>query len=58
MFRFETQHGTLCAIGYVTADCMSRTPSVSNVFSLLFYFLWVRLISGLFPGLLVGYPEF
>ncbi|PON59552.1 Proteasome component Ecm [Trema orientale] len=26
--RFETQHGALCAIGYVTADCMSRTPSI------------------------------
>lgn len=27
--RFETQHGALCAIGYVTADCLSRTPTVS-----------------------------
>ncbi|PON75690.1 Proteasome component Ecm [Parasponia andersonii] len=26
--RFEAQHGALCAIGYVTADCMSRTPSI------------------------------
>ncbi|KAF3455353.1 hypothetical protein FNV43_RR05803 [Rhamnella rubrinervis] len=26
--RFETQHGALCAIGYITADCMSRTPSI------------------------------
>ncbi|KAF4378493.1 hypothetical protein G4B88_027553 [Cannabis sativa] len=26
--RFETQHGALCAIGYVTADCISRVPSI------------------------------
>ncbi|XP_057441454.1 uncharacterized protein LOC130733331 isoform X2 [Lotus japonicus] len=26
--RFETQHGTLCAIGYVTADYLSRIPSM------------------------------
>uniref|UniRef100_A0A7N2KMJ3 ARM repeat superfamily protein n=1 Tax=Quercus lobata TaxID=97700 RepID=A0A7N2KMJ3_QUELO len=26
--RFETQHGALCAIGYITADCMSRTPTI------------------------------
>ncbi|XP_062082273.1 uncharacterized protein LOC133788708 [Humulus lupulus] len=26
--RFETQHGALCAIGYITADCMSRVPSI------------------------------
>ncbi|RVW92914.1 Retrovirus-related Pol polyprotein from transposon RE1 [Vitis vinifera] len=25
--RFEAQHGALCAIGYVTADCTSRTPA-------------------------------
>ncbi|KAL4027472.1 hypothetical protein IC575_010638 [Cucumis melo] len=24
--RFETQHGLLCAIGFVTADCVSKTP--------------------------------
>ncbi|KAK7243847.1 hypothetical protein RIF29_38659 [Crotalaria pallida] len=29
--RFETLHGALCAIGYVTADIMSRPPSVSLV---------------------------
>ncbi|CAL5425499.1 unnamed protein product [Camellia sinensis] len=28
--RFETQHGVLCALGYVTADCMTRTPTVSE----------------------------
>ncbi|XP_024030403.1 proteasome-associated protein ECM29 homolog [Morus notabilis] len=26
--RFENQHGALCAIGYITAECMSRTPSI------------------------------
>ncbi|KAL5580309.1 hypothetical protein UlMin_012751 [Ulmus minor] len=26
--RFETQHGALCAIGYVTADCMSKMSSI------------------------------
>lgn len=26
--RFEAQHGALCAIGYVTADCTSRTPAI------------------------------
>ncbi|KDP43192.1 hypothetical protein JCGZ_22744 [Jatropha curcas] len=26
--RFEAQHGALCAVGYVTADCMSRTPTI------------------------------
>ncbi|KAJ7960514.1 Proteasome-associated ECM29-like protein [Quillaja saponaria] len=26
--RFETQHGALCAIGYVVADSLSRTPSI------------------------------
>ncbi|KAF7815581.1 proteasome-associated protein ECM29-like protein [Senna tora] len=29
--RFETQHGALCAIGYVTADCLSRTPSIPEM---------------------------
>ncbi|XP_052205851.1 uncharacterized protein LOC127810408 isoform X2 [Diospyros lotus] len=28
--RFETQHGVLCALGYVAADCMTRTPTVSE----------------------------
>ncbi|KAH7560788.1 hypothetical protein JRO89_XS10G0102900 [Xanthoceras sorbifolium] len=26
--RFEAHHGALCAIGFVTADCMSRTPVI------------------------------
>lgn len=26
--RFEVQHGALCALGYVTADCMSRKPAI------------------------------
>ncbi|XP_065879858.1 uncharacterized protein [Euphorbia lathyris] len=26
--RFETRHGMLCAIGYITADCISRTPAI------------------------------
>ncbi|XVE59843.1 hypothetical protein DITRI_Ditri05aG0079400 [Diplodiscus trichospermus] len=26
--RFEVQHGALCATGYVTADCVSRSPSI------------------------------
>lgn len=28
--RFEMQHGALCAIGYVTADCISRTHAISE----------------------------
>ncbi|WCJ20554.1 Proteasome adapter and scaffold protein ECM29 [Euphorbia peplus] len=28
--RFEAYHGILCAIGYITADCISRTPAVSE----------------------------
>ncbi|XAR59596.1 hypothetical protein NMG60_11015485 [Bertholletia excelsa] len=28
--RFEMQHGLLCAMGYVTADCITRTPSISE----------------------------
>ncbi|CAN6695106.1 unnamed protein product [Malus baccata var. baccata] len=28
--RFEEQHGALCAVGYVTADCMSRTPAIPD----------------------------
>ena len=39
LFRFETQHGALCAIGYITADCMSRTPTVSWMFVLLCYYV-------------------
>ncbi|GAB2277082.1 hypothetical protein Dimus_011791 [Dionaea muscipula] len=26
--RFEMQHGALCAIGYVMAECLSRTPKI------------------------------
>lgn len=29
--RFETQHGALCAIGYVAANYLSRTP-VSTIY--------------------------
>ncbi|KAI4308224.1 hypothetical protein L6164_031321 [Bauhinia variegata] len=29
--RFETQHGALSALGYVTADCLSRTPSIPEI---------------------------
>ncbi|PPD66432.1 hypothetical protein GOBAR_DD36687 [Gossypium barbadense] len=28
--RFEVQHGALCATGFVTADCVSRTPSIQE----------------------------
>lgn len=28
--RFEVQHGALCALGYVTANCMSTKPAVSS----------------------------
>ncbi|KAL3828680.1 hypothetical protein ACJIZ3_017482 [Penstemon smallii] len=28
--RFETQHGLLCALGYVTANCMLRDPPISE----------------------------
>lgn len=28
--RFEVQHGVLCALGYVTANCMSRSPTISE----------------------------
>ncbi|XP_059624994.1 uncharacterized protein LOC132268214 [Cornus florida] len=28
--RFEAHHGLLSALGYVTADCMSRTPTISE----------------------------
>ena len=28
--RFEIQHGMICALGYVTADCVLRTPNVSH----------------------------
>ncbi|XP_062171204.1 uncharacterized protein LOC133876988 [Alnus glutinosa] len=38
--RFERQHGALCAIGYLTAACISRTPAIpetllQNVFKCL-----------------------
>nr|GMD14620.1 proteasome-associated protein ECM29 homolog isoform X1 [Ipomoea batatas] len=26
--RFEMEHGLLCALGYITANCMSRTPCI------------------------------
>ncbi|XP_048499629.1 uncharacterized protein LOC104890118 isoform X2 [Beta vulgaris subsp. vulgaris] len=29
--RFEMQHGALCAIGFVTADCLSRAAEVPEV---------------------------
>ncbi|CAA3007764.1 proteasome-associated ECM29 homolog isoform X1 [Olea europaea subsp. europaea] len=28
--RFEMQHGLLCALGYVTANCVSKTPTISE----------------------------
>ncbi|TYI10267.1 hypothetical protein ES332_A09G131000v1 [Gossypium tomentosum] len=28
--RFVVQHGALCATGFVTADCVSRTPSIQE----------------------------
>ncbi|XP_051141908.1 uncharacterized protein LOC127258894 isoform X2 [Andrographis paniculata] len=28
--RFEMQHGLLCALGYVTANCVLTTPSISE----------------------------
>ncbi|KAH6836999.1 ARM repeat superfamily protein [Perilla frutescens var. hirtella] len=28
--RFEAQHGLLCALGYATANCMLRAPSISD----------------------------
>nr|KJB35644.1 hypothetical protein B456_006G122400 [Gossypium raimondii] len=28
--RFEVQHGALCATGFVTADCVSRSPSIQE----------------------------
>ncbi|KAL6524314.1 hypothetical protein OROGR_016748 [Orobanche gracilis] len=28
--RFEAQHGLLCALGYVTANCMLRIPPISE----------------------------
>ncbi|KAJ6794863.1 proteasome-associated protein ECM29-like protein isoform X3 [Iris pallida] len=31
VLRFESYHGALCAIGYVTADCMKDTPAISDV---------------------------
>ncbi|KAL1347958.1 uncharacterized protein [Arachis hypogaea] len=29
--RFETQHGALCAIGYISADILCRTPSMPEL---------------------------
>ncbi|XP_056161044.1 uncharacterized protein LOC115693959 [Syzygium oleosum] len=29
--RFDHHHGAVCAIGYVTADCICRTPPMSEV---------------------------
>ncbi|KAG6414017.1 hypothetical protein SASPL_126733 [Salvia splendens] len=55
--RFEAQHGQLCALGYVTANCLLRAPPVScdyssynqqyrvKVFLLSFVFCLVDLIS-------------
>lgn len=28
--RFENHHGALCAIGYVTAECMKKPPTISE----------------------------
>ncbi|CAI9106154.1 OLC1v1005230C2 [Oldenlandia corymbosa var. corymbosa] len=28
--RFEMQHGVICALGYVTANCLLRTPTISE----------------------------
>ncbi|KAL3625794.1 hypothetical protein CASFOL_030323 [Castilleja foliolosa] len=28
--RFEAQHGLLCALGYITANCVLRTPPISE----------------------------
>lgn len=36
--RFETQHGALCAVGYITADYLSRAL-VSFILLLLHIFL-------------------
>ncbi|KAJ0985238.1 hypothetical protein J5N97_003594 [Dioscorea zingiberensis] len=30
MLRFENYHGTLCAIGYVTAESMTKAPTISE----------------------------
>ncbi|KAK9123336.1 hypothetical protein Sjap_012938 [Stephania japonica] len=29
--RFESYHGSLCAIGYVTAECLLATPTISEI---------------------------
>ncbi|KAD4180200.1 hypothetical protein E3N88_28791 [Mikania micrantha] len=29
--RFEIQHGMICALGYVTANCLLRTPTITDV---------------------------
>lgn len=51
-FRFETQHGLLCALGYVAADCMKRTHIVSVTFgtafgNLLFYVCYQYAMKGM-----------
>ncbi|KAI3814371.1 hypothetical protein L1987_19124 [Smallanthus sonchifolius] len=28
--RFEIQHGMICALGYVTANCLLRTPTITD----------------------------
>ncbi|XP_024961967.1 proteasome adapter and scaffold protein ECM29 isoform X1 [Cynara cardunculus var. scolymus] len=28
--RFEIQHGMICALGYVNANCLSRTPTITD----------------------------
>lgn len=30
MLRFENHHGALCALGYVTAECMKEMPTISE----------------------------
>ncbi|PKA49156.1 hypothetical protein AXF42_Ash010841 [Apostasia shenzhenica] len=30
VLRFENHHGLLCAIGYVTAECMKESPTISE----------------------------
>ncbi|XP_073008804.1 uncharacterized protein [Typha latifolia] len=30
ILRFENHHGLLCAIGYITAECMKNPPSISE----------------------------
>ncbi|KDO54730.1 hypothetical protein CISIN_1g0041111mg, partial [Citrus sinensis] len=47
--RFEAQHGVLCAIGYVTANSMCRSPAVSCIISYSLSF-----ICSFFLGILVS----